>query len=75
MYGESFFTYHIHNLHEAEAEVNSEALRVIKDWSLQWTVVSHQVSVESALVFPLMRNYRRQINLDSKYSALQKKHC
>lgn len=64
---EALFTHHIHYLHEAEAEVDSEALRVIEDWSLQRVVVSHQVSVQPALVFPLKRNLRRQRKLETKY--------
>ncbi len=64
------FTYHIHDLHEGEAEVNGESLRVIGNWPLQWVVVSHQVPVQSALVCPLKRNYRTQRNLDSKYTFI-----
>lgn len=59
-------TYHIHDLHEAEAEFDGERLRVVGDRSHQRVVAHHQVLVQSALVWPLKRNYRRQRNLDSK---------
>lgn len=42
-------TYHIHNLHETEAEIHSEGVCVIEHRSLQWVIVFHQVSVESPL--------------------------
>lgn len=73
MCGETLFTYHIYDLHEADAQLNCETVRVIDDWSLQWEVASHQVLVQSTLVCPLKRNYGRQRNLDSKYTSFRKK--
>lgn len=71
--GETLFTYHIYDLHEADAQLNCETVRVIDDWSLQWVVAPHQVIVQSTLVCPLKRNYGRQRNLDSKYTSFRKK--
>ena len=67
---ESLFTYHIHNLHEGEAEVNSESLGVITDWSHQWVVAFHQVIVQSVLIWTLERNYRRHRNMDSGFTFI-----
>lgn len=46
-------THHIHDLHEAEAEVYGERVGVIEHGTLQRVVVSHQVLVQSALVLSL----------------------
>lgn len=72
--GETLFTYHIYDLHEADAQLNCETVRVIDDWSLQWVVATHQVLVQSTLVCPLKRNYGRQRNLDSEYTSFRKKN-
>lgn len=79
---ESLFTYHIHDLHEGEAEVNGESLGVVTDWSHQRVVAVHQVLVQSALMWTLKRNYRRHRNMDSEYTFIitsekteQDRHC
>lgn len=54
------FTHHIHDLHEAEAKVNREALRVVENRSLQRVVPGHQTTVQFALRWTLLRNCRRK---------------
>ncbi len=70
-------TYHIHNLHETEAEIHSEWVCVIEHRSLQWVIVFHQVSVESPLRLSLkwhcqrMNNVTRLQSFTSSHSALR----
>ena len=68
------FTHHVHDLHEAEAEIDGESVRVIEDRSLQWVVVPHQVAVQPVLMFPLMRNYEGKRQAAQNACYLQGSH-
>ena len=46
--------HHVHDLHEAEAEVDGERVGVVEHRPLQRVVVPHQVLVETPLVLSLL---------------------
>lgn len=59
-HGDRLFTYHIHDLQEAQAELNRDGMRVVSNGSFHWAVVPQKVVVQPALVWPLKSIFTRQ---------------
>lgn len=66
-------TYHIHNLHEAESEIDSEWLGIICNWSLQGIVIFQQLLVKLPLKLSLQGLFgHRNKKINNKDSTSEK---
>lgn len=68
-------SYHIHDLHQAEAEVYGERVGVVEHRSLQSVVIFHEVSIQPPLMLSLNGCYEdKRVNQLTKGNSLFSDH-